>query len=216
MNCNIIYGLVHSCFNSDIFSELRHLINGHTFPLNAQHLRGFFPQFNNNIQQDAAEFLEIVIDSCLPLRNLCTYQIITNMICEECGLNSQLGIYNHETWIFLRESITGETIDQILQNNRFATITKQCSSGTCMEKNTTHNKKETIFNSSDILLIAVNRFNEQQMKLLNKIHPNNQIEIDNTLYELGSIITHEGDYIGSGHYYAELKYTNDQWIRCND
>ena len=53
-----------------ILETLQEIVNSRNMPLRPAKLRKLFGQFNNIEQQDVSEFLNQLVDGCIPLKDL--------------------------------------------------------------------------------------------------------------------------------------------------
>ena len=77
--------------------------------------------------------------------------------------------------------------------------------------------KKFISHFSETLIIQVARFDAQMQQLSRKVWPESFLETpDGGVYELISIINHEGSNIDSGHFYTYIEQNNESWRELND
>merc|ERR1712154_567592 len=70
---------------------------------------------------------------------------------------------------------------------------------------------------SETLIVQVNRFDAQMQQLSRKVWPESLLETsDSGVYELISIINHDGLSNNSGHFYTFIEQSDASWREFND
>ena len=80
-----------------------------------------FPEFRNTFQQDAEEFMTMLIDNCIPLKELCSFITKTYLKCMNCNTEfertNDQGQKIVDTCNMLQVGITDVTVEQILKDH---------------------------------------------------------------------------------------------------
>jgi uncharacterized UBP type Zn finger protein len=175
----------------------------------------FFPDFNNNNQQDPMEFMYCLINILDCLKNLTRLKMQDTFQCDKCKV---ITIGQTDETFILSEFISGNSTTEIFMKNRTEQgFEKECIK--CNLKLACHTKTETMIQTPKVLLLSLKRFNFdgfQGNKVFTNVVPDKILKLsDDAEYRLKSVIEHTGKTINSGHYTATLSVDND-WVICND
>ena len=149
------------------------------------------------------------------------FKTINIFNCDNCKKSSYSFQTNLDLPLLLERKGKENVID--LFNNYFKIITVEKICGNCGEKKSTKSIK--FCDIPEILILCLQRYNDKNEKNdeiiefnenldLREYIDNTLIDSNNTLYELLSIINHEGN-MDFGHYYSYIKI-NNEWYEFND
>ena len=169
-------------------------------------------------QEDAAEYLNRVIEDCAGLKKLCTMELAasqecSNPDCETMNITTRVkrNLSNPNT----RDRTKADTIQNIIEKS-LKTEDIYCEK--CLE---TAKVSFKIIKAPDILCVHYPRTFENGEKLETKIGSPNSIQIQenqkNIEYEVKAIIIHKGTESGSGHYVCNVfNEEKNLWIQIDD
>ena len=170
-------------------------------------------------QEDAAEYLNRIIEECQVLKNLCTTVIAASRECPnpDCAsMNVTTRIKRNLNFPNEREKIEHLTLQDIIEQS----IKKEEISCPCCKAQATVSYR--FVKAPDILCIHYPRTFENGEKLETEIScPQGDIRINENgkeiEYEVKSIIIHKGAEIGSGHYICNTYDEKmNKWIQIDD
>lgn len=194
-----------------------------------------FHRFVNDNQQDANEFMHILIDYLSvalhaltagggdPISDLFRSKVIGKLTCINCQAQST---NTKDTSTFIFTEIFGQTIDSCLDHHfRECTVERSCPS--C---ETCHQSLQSFkLMPRPILLISLKRFDNREQKnstrvtfdldMLDTSSFMSRTELGGGMvfqYKLCAVINHHGRTINSGHYDLFMRKDDDTWLRYDD
>ena len=170
-------------------------------------------EFKTLEQQDAQEFLGVLIEQCTNLQELLffsTQEIHTCPICWKETTNEDHGFLKS---CQIDQKKTNESTFDMLR--RTALVEKECQ-GCGNECN--HQVKESFNLTSDAFIIWAKRFKflqNRKIKITTFIKLSLILEIDHVTYYLKAVLKHSGATLKSGHYTTALNL-EEFWMIRND
>ena len=128
LNCKYIMNLVKSASECDVINRLKYLVNGSGDQKSTERLREWLivkglKQFEGKHQMDADEFIRCLFQYSEPLTDLCKLYVASTNTCNVCSELTR----TTDTCIGLQEPISGDSINDIIQNNRMGFIQSYCN-----------------------------------------------------------------------------------------
>ncbi|CAL4144063.1 unnamed protein product [Meganyctiphanes norvegica] len=217
LQCTSVRNLLQSASECKLLVRLRYLVNGSEVPKNTESLREWlitknWLQFAIKQHNNPEEFIRCFFDLSETLMDLFNIKSSYTYTCQVC---SEVTFRNTATCSGLQESIIGNSIETIIQNNRVGTIERKCNS---CQQDTNQIKQETFTSLPDILMVQAKRFNQSfaNPKNWSLINPNNEIILTNIKYIIKSVIVHCGKVSNEGHYIVAFKDANGDWLKCTN
>ena len=193
--------------------------------LDAINLRTWASQFNpvfsvHGRQEDAEEFLRVLIDKCVNLSNLAHFDTQEKHTCTVCGkvshvsteLNRDIKSCQIENKV-LHEN-TADMVNRTQPLDKLCTYKSMNAEGTGVR----HTVIDCYTRLPVVLIVSANRFNENRVKISKRVYPSPILEIGEVTYYLKAVVKHRGDLNGgldSGHYTTALNMET-LWIVCDD
>ena len=195
--------------------------------------------FNNILQQDAAEFLQSLIELCDPLKDLCKFDILETFKCKNEKCNNVYSTKKSDPTTMLHlfpkgKKFNGNSITEILKNyDNKTTLSKKCSK---CNIDTLHDQTESFESLPEVLFLIADRFTYvgtcncpnrictgncdfRTFKIPDPILPSEQINYNSEKlsanYKLTGILTHHGNSVDAGHYVTDIS-VHQGWKNCND
>ncbi|XP_053712292.1 ubiquitin carboxyl-terminal hydrolase 37-like isoform X3 [Synchiropus splendidus] len=185
------------------------------------------PEFKNNTQKDAHEFLVAVMEHMMHLQafqDSLLFQMVSNRMCTSCATGS----YKEEafTHISLNLSSGGKTVRQLLRDFMMTQLDYCCQCGSQEA-----NQQYSFVTLPKVLVLHLKRFKYTGDQSLSKITEPISLQKDLLVpsdkgggkYYLVSIISHIGPGASRGHYisdgvnpYAPPTDPSDSWLTYND
>ena len=199
--------------------------------------------YNDGSQQDASGFLMVLLDliskeikkvtgqNSSYIESLHSKQKISHKFistedgsCPNCGVPIPV----KEELISILPLATGNNQDvkkicDLLEENYVDSppFRRRCED--CQERNIDEKQKhfartnKFISHFSETLIVQVERFDSQMQQLSRKVWPESLLETsDGGVYELISIINHDGSNLDSGHFYTYIEQNDESWREFND
>lgn len=191
--------------------------------LNAKNLRLWASQFKPTFavhgrQEDAEDFLRVLIDKCLNLSILAHFDTKETKICTVCNRKANLEVEELNRGIkscpieneFQYEN-TADMIKRTLPVNKFCS---GCHSMNSEGTGVSHKVIETYTRLPQVHFVSSKRFNADQTKITNRVYPSPILEIDEVTYYLKAVIKHNGGLEG-GHYNNAVNMET-LWVNCDN
>uniref|UniRef100_A0A8D9E244 ATP-dependent DNA helicase n=1 Tax=Cacopsylla melanoneura TaxID=428564 RepID=A0A8D9E244_9HEMI len=168
-------------------------------------------------QQDAAEFLQLLLSESLPHLNiseLFNFHLTTVHSCQNCGYDSpSTSIDNILRGYFPTYSEGRVNFSKLFAPSETDLACPSCTS--CCLKSTT-----IISTHCKYVIIQLVRFRneaEQMIKITDIVDGFNpdHVDIFGVPYGCIGVVSHHGDSVFSGHYTANVR-KNNNWVHCND
>merc|ERR1712001_198675 len=185
--------------------------------------KGFF---RSNEQQDAEEFLGVLIENCKNLKSLTSFETITTRTCMNCLHQTPGGEELNRTLlscpIVMEENAVNSTAEMIRKSS--STLRKICSSSKINDdpegkvQGSLHSVSEILIDPSEVFIVTVKRFDERRRKITKAVNPSPIVSIpeeNGQIYYLKSVVKHAGPTIRNGHYTTALNMKG-RWLICDD
>ena len=156
---------------------------------------------------DVDDFIRCMLQLSAPLIHLFKINVASTYTCQECF---DFTCRNIDIRIGLSDSVTSNSIKNIIKNNRTSFVQFDCN--TCKDT-TNHIQRETFISLPDVLMIQAKRF---EARIASCINPEPVITLNNINYILKSVIIYQRLTRNEGHYFVVLREPNGGWIKCND
>ena len=180
-----------------------------------------YSQFGGSRQQDAHEFLMIMLDQLSEFRKECLGQTVSTVTCLTCNhvsekkegftcLNIEIPQNAEKSPLTLLDCIKETFMEEMIADGW------SCSQ--CGAQNSGVKKEVYVKELPRLLIVQLKRFrctgrgyvkDKSAVKL-----PRGSFKFKNTRFDLKGVVNHMGS-MNAGHYTANIK-VNNRWKRCND
>ena len=183
-------------------------------------LRSINSQFNNRQQQDAHEFLMLMLNHLGVLESQCSCLIASQLTCLTCTHHAEMAVEPFTCLSLDIPSVSGRKspdIVECLQNSiREEKVDWNCPLCKVVRVARKVWKLETIPN---LLVLHLKRFQfaegvYRKIKAEVQLPPTFQVEQEK--FRISAVVNHHGLSMSSGHYTADVKVDRFNWMRCND
>ena len=193
--------------------------------LNAINLRIWVSQFNpvfsvHGRQEDAEEFLMILIEKCANLSNLAHFDTKEKHTCTICGKVSYVSeeLNRDIKQCQINEKVSHESTAEMV--NRTQPVDKICSCKSMNAEGTgvSHTVIDCYTRLPLVLVVSAKRFNQNRVKITKRVYPSPILEFGEVTYYLKSVVKHREGFdgsINSGHYTTALNMET-LWVICDD
>lgn len=219
LNCGHI---LNHIINNSSSSELQNLafsyVSNNT-KLNTSNMRRSLGQpFNNNQQQDVAEFIDTLFQTYDSIQNYFTRQMDVTLTCSMCYLTKIQSTPNNIVHLNIPKNNYKTTIQSLF--NDFSKLIEinavRCSScNTCCIHHQTIKITINQYLFLQVLLWSNNFQNKFNNLIINEI-PTTKLKVNSNYYRVHSVICHHGEHMTKGHYTSLIRHQNNNWLRCND
>ena len=189
-----------------------------------------FANFDNDLQQDATEFLSLVL--CVltailrkngrdPISSLFCSPVVSCVRCSECGMHRE---NFSDKSIILHVPIVGTTIQDSLLHGFFEQ--ERIDEWICDKECNSHGTKGLSLESRNILVLSLKRFPNHGRKddtlvtfpldgldTAPFMHRPDEFQ---TTYKLAAVINHIGNSLSRGHYTLSMRFGANTWHNCDD
>ncbi len=189
-------------------------------------LRQFMPKGFQNGQQDASEFLSLLLNSVSVEKHGALYAKLTTT--NEWEKKGWFGMVSDTK----KTSVTANEFlipIQIPKTNHLLNGTNLIQSHFAKKRHQGENYKDelsgkiyspghvqlTLENTPRRLVFSLNRFDDSG-KINSPVEMPEIVEMQGNRYALSKIIMHHGETMGNGHYTALLRYEAGRWIHADD
>ena len=161
-------------------------------------------------QEDAGEFLAVLIDKCSNLSNLAHFNTHEKRICTVCGkvtgsdeLNRDIKSCQINTDNEFAHENIADMIKRTQPVDKFCSDPGGCNTKTS-ESGVSHEVIEKYTRLPQVFVVSANRFDEHGAKVTKRVEPSPMLEINQNTYYLKAVVRHHGNSISSGHYTTAL------------
>ena len=189
-----------------------------------------FANFDNDLQQDATEFLGLVL--CVlteilrengrdPISSLFCSPVVSWVRCSECGMHRE---NFSDKSIILHVPIVGTTIQDSLLHGFFEQ--ERIDEWICDKQCNSHGTKGLSLESRNILVLSLKRFPNQGRKddtlvtfpldgldTARFMHRPDEFQ---TTHKLAAVINHIGNSLSGGHYTLSMRFGANTWHNYDD
>ena len=189
-----------------------------------------FANFDNDLQQDATEFLSLVL--CVltailrkngrdPISSLFCSPVVSCVRCSECGMHRE---NFSDKSIILHVPIVGTTIQDSLLHGFFEQ--ERIDEWICDKECNSHGTKGLSLESRNILVLSLKRFPNHGRKddtlvtfpldgldTAPFMHRPDEFQ---TTYKLAAVINHIGNSLSRGHYTLSMRFGANTWHNYDD